>query len=204
MELKRLNQLVEWNPQLFRELKGQLKTQNLFVAVSTSLVCQLLLLLLGSQRGGDCTDTWYIQWEGVFKALNLILPCLLLTCGVYLLMSDLGKEEHRGTLNFIRLSPQSSQSILIGKMLGVPAVLYLGIVLAVPLHGVSALAADFPLGLLLEIYLLWGVGCGLFYSSAFLMTLLYGAKNGIQALAWSGSLLSLLGAWVYLCVINVI
>ena len=204
MELKRLNQLGEWNPQLFRELKGQLKTRNFFVAVTTSLLCQIVLLLLGSEIGGDSTDTWYIRWEGVFKALNWLLPCLLLTCGVYLLMSDLGKEEHRGTLNFIRLSPQSSQSILIGKMLGVPAVLYLGIVLAVPLHGVSALAANFPLGLLLEIYLLWGVGCGLFYSSAFLMTLLYGAKSGIQALAWSGSLLSLLGGWVYLCVINVL
>jgi hypothetical protein len=204
MELKRLNQLGEWNPQLFRELKGQLKTRNLFLGVTTSLVCQLLLLFLGSKIGSDCTNSGYIQWEGVFQALNWILPCLLLTCGVYLLMSDLGKEEYRGTLNFIRLSPQSSHSILIGKMLGVPAVLYLGIALAVPLHGVSAFAANFPLGWLLERYLLWGVGCGLFYSSAFLMTLLYGAKSGIQALAWSGSLLSLLGGWVYLCVINVI
>jgi hypothetical protein len=204
MELKRLNQLGEWNPQLFRELKGQFTTRNLFVGVTTSLVCQLLLLLLRSEIGGDSTNTWYIQWEGVFHMLNWILPFLLLTCGVYLLMSDLGKEEHRGTLNFIRLSPQSSQSILIGKMLGVPAVLYLGIILALPLHFVSALIANFPLGWLLEIYLLWGVGCGLFYSSAFLMTLLYGTKSGIQALAWSGSLLGFMCGSVYLFVINVI
>ncbi|MBD2016994.1 hypothetical protein H6F96_23875 [Microcoleus sp. FACHB-53] len=204
MELKRLNQLGEWNPQLFRELKGQLTTRNLFLGVTISLVCQLFLMLMGSEMVGDSTNSWYIRWESVFIILNWILPFLLLTCGVYLLMSDLGKEEHRGTLNFIRLSPQSSQSILSGKMLGVPAVLYLGIILAIPLHFGSALAVDFPLGWLLEIYLLWGVGCGLFYSSGVLMTLLYGAKNGIQALAWSGSFLGFLLGWVYIYVINVI
>lgn len=206
MELKRLNQLGEWNPQLFRELKGQLTTRNLFLGVITSFACQLLLLgsHIGSNIGGDSMNSWYIRWEGVFQMLNWILPFLLFTCGVYLLMIDLGKEEQRGTLNFIRLSPQSSQSILIGKMLGVPAVLYLGIILALPLHFGSALAADFSLGWLLEIYLLWGVGCGLFYSSAFLMTLLYGAKNGIQALAWSGSLLGFMFGSVYIYVIHVI
>lgn len=204
MELKRLNQLGEWNPQLFRELKGQLTTRNLFLGVTISLVCQLFLLLVGSEMVGDSTNSWYIRWESVFIILSWILPFLLLTCGVYLLMSDLGKEEHRGTLNFIRLSPQSSQSILLGKMLGVPAVLYLGIIIALPLHFVSALAGDFPLGWLLEIYLLWGVGCGLFYSIAFLMTLLYGAKNGIQALAWSGTLLGFFLGWVYIHFINFI
>jgi hypothetical protein len=206
MELKRLNQLGEWNPQLFRELKGQLTTRNLYLGVITSFACQLLLLgsQIGSNIGGDSTNRWYIRWEAVFQILNWILPCLLLTCGVYRLMSDLGKEEHRGTLNFIRLSPQSSQSILIGKMLGVPAVLYLGIIIAIPLHFGSALAADFSLGWLLEIYLLWGVGCGLFYSSAFLMTLLYGTKNGIQALAWSGSFLSFICGWFYIYTINII
>jgi hypothetical protein len=204
MELKRLNQLGEWNPQLFRELKGQLTTRNLFLGVTISLVCQLFLLFLGSEMRGDSINSLYIRWESVFIILNWILPFLLLTCGVYLLMSDLGKEEHRGTLNFIRLSPQSSQSILIGKMLGVPAVLYLGIVLAIPLHFGSALAANFSLGWLLEIYLLWGVGCGLLYSSAFLMTLLYGGKSGIQALAWSGSLLGFMFGSVYIYVIHVI
>ena len=204
MELKRLNQLGEWNPQLFRELKGQLTTRNLFLGVTISLVCQLFLLFLGSEMRGDSINSLYIRWESVFIILNWILPFLLLTCGVYLLISDLGKEEHRGTLNFIRLSPQSSQSILIGKMLGVPAVLYLGIVLAIPLHFGSALAANFSLGWLLEMYLLWGVGCGLLYSSAFLMTLLYGGKSGIQALAWSGTLLGFMFGSVYIYVIHVI
>ncbi|HEY9830828.1 MAG TPA: hypothetical protein V6D26_09620 [Stenomitos sp.] len=206
MELKWLNQLGELNPQLFRELKGQLTTRNLYLVVITSLACQLLLLgsQIGSNIGGDSTNSWYIRWEGVFEMLNWILPFLLLTCGVYLLISDLGKEEQRGTLNFIRLSPQSSQSILFGKMLGIPAVLFLGIILAIPLHFGSALAAHFSLGWLLEMYLLWGVGCGLFYSSAFLMTLLYGAKSGIQALAWSCSVLSFMGGWVYLYVITII
>jgi hypothetical protein len=206
MGLTLLNQLGESNPQLFRELKGQLKSRNLFVGIATSLVCQLLLLVTCAKKyscldyaGSNCTPlAWDIQWSFVFRTLDWILPFLVLVCGVYLLISDLGKEEHRGTLNFIRLSPQSSQSILIGKMLGVPALLYLGIVLAVPLHAGSALVAGLPLSWLLGIYTLWGVGCGFLYSAALLLTLLNGSKSGVQALAWSGTFLASLFGLFYI------
>ncbi len=182
MGLTLLNQLGEWNPQLFRELKGQLKRRNLFSLVASSLICQCLMLA--------ALMDWQIRWQLAFRTLNWILPLLLLACGVYLLSNDLSKEESRGTLNFIRLSPQSSQSILLGKMLGVPALLYLAIASAVPLHWISAQGAGVPLGWFLGIYALWGVSCCLFYSAAALYALKCSAQSESKALAGVTSLLT--------------
>ena len=48
----------------------------------------------------------------------------LLVMGTYLLIADLSREERRGTLNFIRMSPESAKNILLGKLLGVPILVY--------------------------------------------------------------------------------
>lgn len=204
MGLTRLNQLGEWNPQLFRELKGQLKRRNLLIMVASSIVSQFLILIVSSQFSEDemAQLTWDIQWQMVFRVLNWMLPLLLLFCGVYQLISDLGKEEHRGTLNFIRLSPQSSQSILMGKVLGVPALFYLGIALAIPLHLVSGLAGGVPLLWILGIYTLWMAGCCLCYSAALLIAVLNHAPIVVQAQAWAGSLLAGLFGLFYIGVID--
>lgn len=210
MKLKGLDQLGEWNPQLFRELKGLFKPRNLFLTVASSLVVQFLTLMSFSQQhclgyvDGTCAQLdWNILWPLVFRTLNWIVPFLMLVCGVYLIVSDLGKEGRRGTLNFIRLSPQSSQSILIGKILGVPALIYLWVALAIPLHLGSALAADVPLLWLLGIYTLWGVGCCLFYSTACLYTLQRSSPQcEPKSLAGVSSLLACVLGLPYISVIN--
>jgi ABC-type Na+ efflux pump permease subunit len=196
MGLTRLDRLGEWNPQLFRELKGQLKRRNVYLVVASSLLPQLFIVVMFEHLVGD------MPWQATFKLLNWLLPLLLLFCGVYLLISNLGNEQHRGTLNFIRLSPQSSQSILSGKLLGVPALLYLGIALAIPLHGVAGLATGVPLGWLLGVYLLWAAGCVLCYSTALLITLLNRSPGGVQAQAWAGSFLSALFGLFYIGAID--
>jgi hypothetical protein len=118
MLLNCVNRIGEVNPQLFREIKGRLNVRNVAIAITTSLLGQLLLLLY-----------WYVSLNGyklqVFATLSAIILFALLVAGSYLLISDLAREERRGTLNFIQLSPQSAHNILIGKMLGVPILLYL-------------------------------------------------------------------------------
>lgn len=210
MGLTLLNQLGEWNPQLFRELKGLFKPRHLLLTVASSLVCQVLLLITFSQENclkyadSQCVQSdWQIRWSFVFTTLNCILPFLLLVFGVYQIISDLAKEERLGTLNFIRLSPQSSQSILLGKILGVPALLYLGIGLAIPLHGVSALAAKIPLSWLLSIYALWGVGCCFFYVTSCCYTLAWSSHSEPKSLAGLGSLLAFTLGLPYIILINV-
>jgi hypothetical protein len=209
MRLTLLNQLGEWNPQFFREIKGQFKSRNLALVAASSLVIQsLLVIIFNSEKcssfvGGKCIQLeWFIQWNFVFYTINWIVPYLLLVCGVYLLIADVGKEEHKGTLNFIRLSPQSSQSILLGKILGVPGLLYLGSVLTIPLHLFSGLAAGKLFLDILGIYLLWGVGCALFYTAALLYTLQCSVSYEPKSLAGGGGLLAFLLASPYISFIH--
>ena len=66
--------------------------------------------------------------------LSWILPYGLILGSVYLIIADLVQEEKRGTFNFIRLSPQSAYRIFVGKILGVPILVYVATVLMLPLH----------------------------------------------------------------------
>ncbi|MBW4576919.1 MAG: hypothetical protein KME08_16725 [Aphanothece sp. CMT-3BRIN-NPC111] len=200
MLLTLLDRMGEWNPQLFRELKGRLKPRNFLLTGAVSLVGQFLLLLIASD---EYTLGWHIQWQIVFRCLDWMLPFILLVGSVYMLIGDLAKEEHRGTLNFIRLSPQSSENILLGKMLGVPALLYLAIALAIPLHAVSALALGMPLNWLLGVYTLWGAAWCLFCGAALLITFLTGRESESKSLAGAGSTLAALFGLLYISVVDI-
>ena len=121
--------------------------------------------------------------------MSIIAIFALLVVGTYMLVADLSKEERRGTLGFIRLSPQSISSILIGKMLGVPILLYLFCVLALPLHLGAGLAAHIPLNLILGFYVVLAASCIFFYSAALLYGLVSSGLGGFQAWLGSGSVL---------------
>jgi hypothetical protein len=225
-----IDQLGEWNPQLFREIKGRFKPRNILIAVATSLVGQLLLLMsfAGQLPVADerkrgfrdvitsryCTGThpgyssvltctsdglggfvinWQLWWTDVFTWLSIIGMFALLLVGIYMLISDLSKEEQRGTLNFLRLSPQSSRSILTGKLLGVPVLLYLVGFLALPLHLLSALSGHIPVSLILGFYSVLGGSCLFFYSLALLFGLVISHRlGGFQAWLGSGVILMFL------------
>lgn len=166
---------LEWNPQLFRELKGRVTARNLTITLIASFAIQFSLYLL---FGND-----------IAFPLSYLLPWILLVGGSYQLSHDLAKEEARGTLNFIRLSPQSSQAILIGKMLGVPVMLYLGVSLAIPLHCLAWSIQGYPVLAILGQYISWATGCLFFYTFAFFYTLSFNPSNRLisnpQSIAWS-------------------
>lgn len=146
------------NPQLFREIKGRLTRRNLVLTTIFSLACQGLILLIFwlnlpfDQIGEIASNEYFCRtyllfksnrcvgidwsewWLDIYNALNLVMFGVLIVGGIYLLVADLIKEKRLGTLNFIRLTPQSSQSIFLGKLLGVPLLIYLGIILVIPLH----------------------------------------------------------------------
>jgi len=208
MEINWLNQLGDWNPQLFRELKGRLRPRNVAIAVIISLVGQILTLIcfytqlpldpfpdlefasrnryfIGGGKPFLESINFALWWLDIFRLFSWILPVILLVGSVYMLINDLTQEEQRGTLNFIRLSPQSSQNILMGKILGVPILLYLALGVAVPLHWIAAIGAGISLGIVFCFYLLFGAVCLLFNSAALLYALLGGGQPGV------GSILSL-------------
>jgi hypothetical protein len=141
---------------------------------------------------GDTIINWQLWWQDVFTWLSIIACFSLLVIGTYLLISDLANEERRGTLNFIRLSPQESQSILVGKMLGVPILPYLAIALAIPLHLLSGLVANLSLAEIFSFDAVVLAACFFYYSAALLFGLVGSWLGGFQAWLGSGVVLGFL------------
>ena len=124
---------------------GQLPTPNSFNPVDTKVhhnYCDFSHA--GTYRDDntlcklDGAGHFFINWQiwqaDVFICLSWILPFGLILGSVYMLVTDLVREEKRGTLNFIRLSPQSAKQIFGGKIFGVPILVYIAAIVMLPLH----------------------------------------------------------------------
>lgn len=201
MQLNLMESFSNWNPQLIREMKGRLKPRNITLVVGVSIVSQALLMLffyaqlptekspygkyILTSKQLPVVIEWQTWWNDIFIAINWILPLALILGGVYMLIQDLAMEEKRGTLNFIRLSPQPGWSILAGKVLGVPILLYLGLALVFPLSILVAIQAEIPLGLVLLQNSVFGIIAVSFFS-VFLLFPLVGFATG-----WLGTLMAL-------------
>ena len=214
------DKFLDWNPQLFREIKGKLKTRNVVIAAAISVFTQFIIgmSLLGElpdpdpqgilQQSGrygmgngygnslaytkDMLGNWVINWQllwlDLFLALSITSILALLIVGTYMLIADTVKEESRGTLNFIRLTPQSAGSILLGKILGVPILLYGAILLFFPLHLIAGLSAHIPLALIIGFDVVIIASCALFYSLALLWSLMNFGLSGFKPWLASGAL----------------
>ena len=204
------------NPQLFREIKGKLKTKNVIIAAAISVITQFVvgisLLsnlptldpqgLLGVQSGrygmgvgyraaytkdmfGDWIINWQLLWLDLFMTLSIIAIFSLLIIGTYMLIADTAKEESRGTLNFIRLTPQSATTILLGKILGVPILLYIAVLLMLPLQVVAGLGAHVPLVLIIGFNAVILASCAFYYSFALVWSSLDLGLSGLKP--WLGA-----------------
>lgn len=144
----------------------------------------------------DASGNFAIKWQqwhlDLFVSLSLFVLFTLLVAGVYLLVSDLDQEERRGTLNFLRLTPQPTSTILLGKLLGVPILLYLATLLALPLHLWLGLHAQIPFSLILAFYTVLAASCACFYSGALLFGLTTNWISGFQPWLSSGAAFSFL------------
>lgn len=269
MIINLIDKIGDWNPQLFREIKGRFKGFNIASTLIISLVGQVILFLCQlanlpgekySLAGEYCrlrpgyeykikqlseqsnnlqrqldsylntqprlpnkiqelkaeiaqiqtkiTDSnnyfyknvcptdqvdlqmwWREHWGYIFFSLSLIFIFTLLVAGTYLLINNLATEERRGTLNFLRLSPQSESSILIGKILGVPILIYLLVFTAVPLHFIAGYGANLATSHILGFWVVLTGCCIFFYSAALLFGLSCRCLNGFQAWFGSGAVL---------------
>jgi hypothetical protein len=144
----------------------------------------------------DSSNNWVINWElwhlDIFVWLAIIATFGLLVIGSYLLVADLAKEEKTGNFNFIRIGDRSVNSIFLGKIFGVPCLLYLVFLLATPFSLYSGINAGIPIDFILGFYTLLLAACFCCYSLAILFGLAnFGATN-LKAFAVSGSILVIL------------
>ncbi len=128
---------------------------------------------------------WRDHWEYIFLTLSVVFIFILLVGGTYLLINNLAQEEKRGTLNFIRLSPQSESSILVGKMLGVPVLIYILVLTALPLHLLAGRSANIAISYIFTFYTILVACCIFFYSLALLFGLFSRWLSGFQP--WLGA-----------------
>jgi hypothetical protein len=265
MTLNFIDKIGDWNPQLFRELKGRLKVLNVLIALAISIVTQLGIFiyqlayfpgqkypmsgsycnlsqgyqqqlnivnqtaeqvqqkinLLTGNKTADFAKIqalkdqlaalkversnldqrlyndycplehinmqlwWQDHWNFIFMTLSVMFVFTLLVAGTYLLINNLSQEERRGTLNFLRLSPQSEVSILSGKMLGVPVLVYLMVLTALPLHLWAGISANISPISIFSFYIVLVASCIFLYSYALLFGLISRFFSGFQP--WLGS-----------------
>ncbi|MEB3233370.1 MAG: ABC transporter permease subunit [Leptolyngbyaceae bacterium] len=128
------------------------------------------------------------QWHrDAFWGLSITVLFPFLILSTYTLINNLLKEERDGTLNFIRLSPQSAAEILMGKMLGVPALIYLAVGCALPLHLFHGLSAGLGWGLMAAFYSATVAIAFLTFSMALLMGMINMSLGMVQAWLGGGS-----------------
>jgi hypothetical protein len=194
-----LEKIGDRNPQFLREVKGRLKIFPIIFVTCLSLLMQFLVYICHIQKispdaGNGEYIRYLIHWDRIFQSINIIFIFSLLICGTYQIISDISKEESRGTLNFIRLSPQSEVSILTGKILGVPILLYLFIATAIPFHFISGSIAGIAFLNILAFYLILVACCGFVFSAATLLSVMTQnvAKKSQGIVAWLGSALALM------------
>jgi hypothetical protein len=187
-----IERIGNWNPQFLRECRGRLKTRTILVAIAASVIVQIMILMSFNQFRNYFSQTPQQNWLDLFRSLTWIFPYFLFLSGSYMLISDVTQEERRGTLNFIRLSPRTSQSILLGKMLGVPILPYLSIVLLIPLHLIAALNGGVPIIFMFSYYLILGASTFFLFSFALLVAslgntqTLAGSRQSTAAVSFSG------------------
>ncbi|NEQ97527.1 MAG: hypothetical protein F6K30_12520 [Cyanothece sp. SIO2G6] len=127
---------------------------------------------------------WFQWHRDAFWGLSITMLFPLLILGTYVLINNLLKEERDGTLNFIRLSPQSAREILLGKMLGVPALIYLAVAIALPLHLFHGISAGLGWGVMAAFYGATGAIAFLTFSMALLLGMVNMSLGMVQA--WLG------------------
>jgi hypothetical protein len=157
----------DWNPQLLRELKSRVSWRSVSLAMLLSIGLQVLIVInkfnkilpnindryqsyckaftgqkCAVDAMGNPVISWPTWWGDVSVDISQAMFVGLLVVGVYALASNFKQEKKRGTLNFLRLSPQKARSIIVGKLLGLPALVYLGVLCAVPLQMYAAHSAQ--------------------------------------------------------------
>jgi hypothetical protein len=151
-----------WNPQLLHELNSRVSLTNLAICGLLSIGLQLasIACLLGWMHSTTNPSSSYhlkdyniynpTQWSSwrwgyAAGSDSCAIFVLMATLGVYVIASSFRKEASQGTLDFLRLSPRKTSTILIGKLLGSPILVYWVGICALPLQFYGAQVAQISL-----------------------------------------------------------
>jgi hypothetical protein len=120
--------------------------------------------------------------------------------GSYLLIADWSTEVDRGTLNSLRLSPQSASAFLWGKLLGVPLLVYCFLLSGLPLYlmamvGAGRSPATIVGGLAIDL-----VQIGFWFTTSLLVAACVRKGGGAKAIL--GAMVVAIGLWTAFTITN--
>jgi len=131
----------------------------------------------------DLNNHWLINWQlfwfDIFAIISGVSIALLIGFGTYLIVDNLRRERQQGTLNLINLAPQPAIQFFLGKVLGVPILLFGFLAVGLPLHFIAGLQARIPLSLIIAFYLAIIASCAFFYSFGLFVVYQPTSKNSI-------------------------
>jgi hypothetical protein len=156
-----MDAIGDWNPQLLRELKSRLQWRKVLMVLALSIAIQGMLIGFQIQRLPTTSISimnsltycqtayeyscvldaqkqpiimWAKWWEDLAVYSSIVMFVSMIVLGVYFIASSFYQEDRRGTLDFLRLTPQNARSIILGKILGIPILLYLAVICVFPLQ----------------------------------------------------------------------
>jgi hypothetical protein len=156
-----MDAIGDWNPQLLRELKSRLQWRKVLMVLVLSIAIQGMLIGFQIQRLPTTSISvmnsltycqtayeyncaldaqkqpiimWAKWWEDLAVYSSTVMFVSMIVLGVYFIASSFYQEDRRGTLDFLRLTPQDARSIILGKILGIPILLYLAVICVFPLQ----------------------------------------------------------------------
>ncbi len=150
-----------WNPQLLHELKSRVSWPNIAICGLLSIGLQIAVMAglsswmnVGIDRSQSYFEGYRIdnltQWPPLLWGYcngmsSYIILMLMATVAVYFVANSFHQEEQQGTLDFLRLASSGADTILVGKLLGAPSLVYVAGVCALPLQLYAAQAAKISL-----------------------------------------------------------
>jgi ABC-type Na+ efflux pump permease subunit len=168
-----LDQIGDLNPQLMRELRGKLTSSHVSLTLISSIIIQgFLVILLVTATAPEIVLFWLMG----LQQITIVMGC-------YQLIKNWTIEEEQGTFNPLRLSPKSAGSIIWGKFLGVPSLIYLFNLSCLPLYLISGVMGKTPIVVLLGFLGVSALQMGFWFSASLLFASLAGKTQGNKAIA---------------------
>ncbi|HEY0703086.1 MAG TPA: hypothetical protein VGD60_09990 [Candidatus Acidoferrales bacterium] len=167
------------NPEFLRNARIQLRSGRVIAVAVICLAVSITAWFTFTSHAVPLT-----RIEDASELLRLILQLqvtvLLIGGGIYELLT-VHREKELNTFDYQRVTRLSSFELAIGKLFGAPVLAYLVTFCLVPVGLAAAIRAEFPLGLLLQAYVIILAGSIVFHLLALLISM--SLARGVSAVA---------------------
>lgn len=149
---------------------------------------------------GNISINWPLWWGDGLPGLHWTMLSIAIVIGSYLLIADWSSEADRGTLDPLRLSPQSAPSILWGKLLGVPVLVYFFLLSGLPLYVMAMVEAGRLPGAIVGGLAIDLAQMVVWFTTSLLFAACFSKGGGAKAIL--GAMVAAIGLWLAFVMTN--